>query len=179
MKRKCLAIGIILLFLGVVVAPSINISVVKASRIITFPSCISIEYDEEFVNQTEFIPDNAYIIPVSIGYRVWVPVFFFNSHFFLFALLKNWILFHSLIVPVMTINISVENAPLWTDIYPVTSDILVDIGNEYFIAKTNVMVVIHNQAPPGPFTFSLHAESPQLHRIEGYSISRSITITVQ
>jgi len=31
MKRKCLAVGIILLFIGVAVAPSINIQIVKAS----------------------------------------------------------------------------------------------------------------------------------------------------
>jgi hypothetical protein len=32
MKRKCLAIGIILLFIGVAIAPSINVTVVKASN---------------------------------------------------------------------------------------------------------------------------------------------------
>jgi hypothetical protein len=31
MKRKCLAIGTILLFLGVIIAPTININTVKAS----------------------------------------------------------------------------------------------------------------------------------------------------
>jgi len=32
MKRKCIVVGIILLFIGVAVAPSINFNVVKASN---------------------------------------------------------------------------------------------------------------------------------------------------
>jgi hypothetical protein len=190
----------------VTIAPTINQSIVKASKeddlieeeeehrangvlfsvyssfrppIITFPSSIILEYDEEYVNDTMFNPDNAYSIPVFIGYRVWVPDFFFNPCCYLVRLINNWILFHSLIAPLMTINLSVEDAPSWADVYPVSSNIFLEISNDYFIVTTHLVVVLHNQAPPGSFTFSLHAESPQLHRIQGYLISRQITITVQ
>ena len=203
---KCLAVGIILLFVGVTIAPTINQSVVKASQeddlaeeeelnringalfsdypsfrppIITFPSSISLQYDEDYVNNTVFHPDNAYGIPVFVGYKVWVPDSFFNPCCFLFRLINNWILFHSVIAPMMNITLSVKDAPSWTDIYPVSSNIFLEISNDYSDVTTNLIVVIHNQAPPGSFTFSLHAQSPQLHRIQGYEINRSITLTVQ
>ena len=95
--RKCLVVGIILLFLGIAIAPRINFIVTKASNdtdvvtegkadrtqrtsslfhspvpvvFVQYPSCIIIEYDEDSVNQTKFISDIAYSIPLSIGYRV-------------------------------------------------------------------------------------------------------------
>ena len=87
-----------------------------------------IEYDEGSVDQTKFILDIAYSIPLSIGYRVWVPAWIFNSSF---HFLSNWYLFHSLIPPMMPITLSVENVPTWADIYFSSVNIIVEIGNEF------------------------------------------------
>ena len=201
--RKCLVVGIILLFFGIAITPSINFIVVKASNdtdVVTegkadrtqrtsllyhspvavvffkYPSCIIIEYDEDSVNQTKFTSDIAYSIPLSIGYRVWVPDWIFNSSF---HFLRNWYLFHSLIPPMMPINLSVENVPTWATIYLSSANIFVDIRNEFYIVPTDLIVRIHNQAPPGPFTVSLIAEAPTIHRINRYVYNRNITITVQ
>jgi hypothetical protein len=206
--RKCLAVGIILVFFGIAIAPSINFTAMKASNdndlmkegkanhakrthffdhspkallffnypFFTYPSSIIIVYDEEYVNQTAFTANMAYSIPVSIGYRVWVPDWIFNSSF---PFLKNWYLFHSLIPPMMVINLTVENVPTWADIYLASPNIIVEITNEFRIIPDDVIVGIHNQAPKGPFTFSLHAEAAEIHRIVRYVCSRDITITVQ
>ena len=200
---KCVAVGIILLFLGIAIAPSIKFIVVKASNdtdvviegkadrtqrtsslfhspvpvvFVQYPSCIMIEYDKDSVNQTKFISDIAYSIPLSIGYRVWVPDWIFNSSF---HFLRNWYLFHSLIPPMMPITLSVENVPTWADIYLSSTTIIVEIGNDFHRVPTDLIVHIHNQAPPGPFTVSLIAEAPAIHRINEYVNSRNITITVQ
>ena len=182
MKRIVIFLGICLILIGSS-TPAEKITSFDTQPtpppIITFPSCISIEYDEEYVNNTVFNPDNAYSIPVFIGYRVWVPVFFFNSFCYPVQVLKNWILFHSLIIPLLTINLSVEDAPSYIDIYPVSSNIVVCMSNDYLIVKGSVVIVIYNQAPPGPFTFCLRAEAPPVHRIQGYTTSTNITITVQ
>ena len=79
----------------------------------------------------------------------------------------------------MPITLSVENVPTWADIYFSSVNIIVEIGNEFYRILTDLIVHIHNQAPPGPFTVSLIAEAPTIHRINGYANSRNITITVQ
>ena len=207
--KKLYVIYIIFLFIGVAVAPSINQSVVKASQsndlvedkklnvtnvtllldyspfpspIITFPSCISIEYDEEYVNQTEFIPDVASLIKFTIGYKVDVPRWLLSSHSdgYLIALLKKWIVFGSHVVYPMMINISVKNVPNWAEIYVLTPTVYISkYSNEFVTTLCDVVVTIQDEAPSGPFTFIIHAQSPQVHRIQGYSYSRNITVTVQ
>ena len=119
--------------------------------IITFPSCIRIEYDADYVNNTVFNPGDVYNLPVFIGYRVWVPDFFFNSFWYPIQVVKNWILFHALIAPFMTISLSVKDAPSWTDIYLSPSNIVVCIRNDYFIVNLSAILFIHYPAPPGSY----------------------------
>jgi hypothetical protein len=198
--KKILALGVILLFIGVAVAPSINQSVVKAfddsglvndgkaylvkrtpfwSPFITYPSLISIEIDPESLNQT-FIPDDAYLIRGFIGYKVVVPCWLLESNFNICRLLKTWYLFGSFVVYPIMIHMSAENVPTWADIVFLTPDIYIgDYSNEFVTSHFDVVVVIHNQAPPGPFIFSLYAEAPQVHRIQGVTCHVSIIITVQ
>lgn len=148
--------------------------------ILTYPSAIIVEYDEEYVNQTEFIPNNVYHIPAHIGYRVWVPEWLLHYHFNLFRLLKNWYLFGTLVAPPMMINLSVENVPVWADIVPFPSKVfIIELSNEFLMQNFSVIIGIRTQAPPGPLTFCLQAEAPQLHRIQGYTTFTNITITVQ
>jgi hypothetical protein len=177
MKQNRVVLGIIFLFIGMIIAPGINTSVVTASQLITFPSIISIEYDEDYVNSTVFTPGVIYCLPVSISYRIWVPMFFFYSSSFLGQLVKNWILFHALIAPSMTITLSVKDALNGIDVSPFPNN--VDNLNEYCTTQFVMIVDISHQAPPGLYTFSLYAESPQIHRIQGYETNRSITLTVQ
>jgi hypothetical protein len=194
MKRKCLAVGIILLFIGVAIAPGINLSVGKTEHtrrthflnnssltlpFINFNSWVKIEYDAEYVNQTEFIPNNAYMIPAKISFKVDVPNWLLHSYVSLFQLLKNWFLFHSLVIPNMIVNVSTENVPSWAEIFPSTSNILVSPTNEWTMTPFTLVLILHNQAPPGPFVFTLNAEAPALHRINGYYTNISIAITVQ
>ena len=209
MRRKCSTVGIILLFICVIVVPNINQSGVKASQnndlvedeklnvthgthlldyspfpppIITFPSCISIKYDEEYVYQTEFIPDIAYLIKFTIGYKVGVPRLLLSSHSdgYLIVLLKHWIVFGSLVVYPMMINVSIENVPNWAEIYVVTPTVYISkYSNEFVTTFCDIVVTIHDEAPSEPFTFTIHAQSLQVHRIQGYSYSRNITITSQ
>jgi hypothetical protein len=179
MKQNRIVLGILFLFMGVIIAPGINTSAVTASQLITFPSIISMEYDEDYVNSTMFTPGVIYCIPVSIGYRVWVPMFFFYSSSFLGRLVKNWILFHALIAPFMTISLTVKDASNGIDVSPFPNNITVDIRNEYCTIQVFLIVDISHQTPPGSYTFSLYAESPQIHRIQGYETNRSITLTVQ
>jgi len=200
--RNCLVVGIILLFAGMVVAPNINFSVVKASydddfilegveytqKIdsnecsskgfpwFTFKTYLIIEYDEEYVNQTTFTPGCAYLIPISIGYRADVPDWILHS---LPWPLNWWYLYHSIIAPMMIINLSVENVPNWTHIYITSSSIIMNIDNEFNMGRTDVLVSIPYYAPLGSFTFSVIAEAPGVHRINGCSMSRNITLTVQ
>jgi hypothetical protein len=198
MKRKCLAVGIILLFIGVTVAPSINSSIVKTEHtrrsyvidnspvvfpFINYNSYVIITYNTAYVNQTEFIPNNAYMIPANISYKIDVPYWLLHSIFFsrvvLFQMLKNWFLFGSIITPNMVINLSIENVPTWADIYPFPQNILGDQTNEWTIIPFTVVLIIHNQAPPGPFSFTLTAEALAHHRINGFLTSITIPITVQ
>jgi hypothetical protein len=203
MKRKCLAVGIILLFIGVAIAPSINSNVAKAfndsshlnggntdlaTRIhfydsspgrflfIHFNSYIILAYDKDYVNETTFTPGHAYAIPVQIGYRVAVPNWLLHYHF---RALKNWFLFHSFIAPNMIINVSAGNVPTWADIYPASPNIYVDIQNEFIVTTTTLVVSFETQAPPGPFHFSLNATAPALHRINGFFTTMNIAIVVQ
>lgn len=183
MKRILILLGICLILIGSS-TPAEKITSFDTqptpTPILTYPSAIIVEYDEEYVNQTEFIPDNAYHIPVHVGYRVWVPEWLLHSYFNLFRLLKHWYLFGSFVVFPMMINLSVENEPVWADIFPVPSNVFISvISNEFFMQNCSVLVGIRTQAPPGPFTFCLKAEAPQVHRIQGYTTSTNITITIQ
>ncbi len=181
------------MFIGVVVAPSVNSSAVEtnlarrtsvlnssivALPLINFRSWVIIEYDKEYANQT-FIRDYTYAIPANISYKVDVPSWLLNSHFLFFKLLKNWFLFGSFITPNMIVNISTENVPTWAEVYPSTPNILLPPFNEWTIINFTVIVIIHDQAPSGPFVFSLSAEALALHRINGYYINVSIPIIVQ
>ena len=155
--RRSLAAGIILLFVGIAIAPSISFTVVKASndnvfikeeaqhaqRIssneyfperfpwFTFKTYLIIEYDEEYVNQTTFTPGCAYSIPISIGYRADVPDWLLSLPW----PLNWWYLFHSIIAPMMIINLSAENVPNWTLIYFASEQLIVNIDNEFTIMK--------------------------------------------
>ena len=199
--RNCLVVGIILLFAGMVVAPNINFSVVKASYdddfIIegveytqkidsneysskgfpwfTFKTYLIIEYDEEYVNQTTFTPGCAYSIPISIGYRADVPDWLLSLPW----PLNWWYLFHSIIAPMMFINLSAENVPNWTLIYFASEQLMVNIDNEFTIISDDVIVSIPYYAPLGSFTFSVIAEASGIHRISGCNMSRNITLTIQ
>ncbi len=178
MNRKCLVVVIILLFIGTVVIPVNGQTIGKSAPRIHFNSYVKIEYDQQYVNHT-FIREIAYAIPVNIGYRADVPPVLLHSNSWLFQLLINWILFRSFIAPSAIINVTTENVPSWAVIYPSSPTIFLPIDNEWTIASFVVIVIIHSQAPSGPFPFTLNAETPALHRINGYFISTNITITVQ
>ena len=199
--RKWLVVGIILLFIGIAIAPSISFTVVKASndnvfikeeaqhaqRIssneyfperfpwFTFKTYLIIEYDEEYVNQTTFTPGDVYSIPISIGYRADVPDWLLSLPW----PLNWWYLYHSIIAPMMIINLSAENVPNWTHIYLAPPSIITNINNEFSMARTDAILGIPYYAPLGPFTFSVIAEAPGIHRINGCSMSRNITLSVQ
>ncbi len=200
--KKCLFVGIILLFIGVAIVPSISFTIVKASNYnvlikeetqhaqrissneyfpegfpwFTYKTYLIIEYDEEYVNQTTFTPGYAYSIPIHIGYRADVPDWILQT---LPWPLNWWYLFHSIIAPMMIINLSAENVPNWTHIYFSSSHLFINIDNKLTMIRNDVIVSIPYSAPLGPFTFSVLAEASGIHRISGCSMSRNITLTVQ
>ncbi len=183
MKRILITLGFCLVLIGVSTSAEkiLNFDAQPTpTPILTYPSTIIVEYDEEYVNQTEFIPDNAYHIPIHVGYRVWVPEWLLHSYFNLFRLLKNRYLFGAFVVFPMMINLSVENVPVWADIFPSPPNVYISIiDNEFFMQNCSILLGLYTQAPPGAFTFCLRAEAPQVHRIQGYTTFTNITITVQ
>jgi hypothetical protein len=143
--------------------------------IITYPSAISITFNLESVNHP-LVREVAYSIAGTIGYKVDVPDWLLHSRVWP---LHYWYLFHSIIAPMMTINLSAENVPTWTRIYFSSPNLLVNIDNEYQNTLTDLIVFIHNEAPSGPFTFNVTAKTPQIHRIQSSTCRISITLTVE
>jgi hypothetical protein len=191
------AIGIILLFLGVAVVSGISTVAVIASEgsnppptksihlndgspgrflFITFNSDIILTYNGTYVNNETFTPGRAYAIPIQIGYRAEVPYWLLHYHF---RPLKNWFLFHSFIAPNMVINMSAKNTQPWAEVYPVVSNILTDIQNEYVFIPSTVILDLGMEAPQGPFVFSVTALAPAVHRINGFVTTMNIAIVVQ
>jgi hypothetical protein len=203
LKRKCLAAGIIVLFIAITMTPGSTQHVVRASNdskdgtvavenqpllfgvhperslLLTFHSYITVSYNAGYVQNTTFLPGEAYSIPFRVGYRADIPPWFLASRLYLFQVFKNWFLFHTLIAPVTTINISTADVPAWVDVYPSLPNIIVGIENEFCVVDSSLIVILPLDAPPGPFAFQVNAEAPAFHRINGYLISISIPITVQ
>lgn len=182
MKRILILLGVCLILIGSS-TPAEKITSFDTqptpTPILTYPCIIVVEYDEEYVNQTEFIPNITHNIPVHIGYRIWVPEWLLISYFDFFQMLKNWYLFGSFVVFPMMINLSVENVPVWADILPFPSTVYInDISNEFVMTHCHILITIHDEAPPGPFTFCLRAEAPQIHRIQAVTAFKNITITI-
>ena len=193
--KKGIALGVMLLCLTVAVTPDISI-VARASldnsplkerathlaqRIRGFPfirfnSYIILRYDEGYINETTFTPDFAYAIPIQIGYKAVVPHWLLHPPF---QALKNWFLYRSIIAPNMVINMSTESTQPWAKIYPAAPNILVDIQNEFVMINSTVVLTLNVTAPPGPFVFTVTAQSLAIHRINGYFITMNIPILVQ
>lgn len=179
MSLKWLVIGFSVLVIGVTVPPSINHSVVTACPIITYPSLMSIEIDPESLNQT-FVPDVAYLIKGTVGYKIYIPHWLLESRFNVFQQFKNRYLFGSFVVFPLKIHLSVENASPWADIAVITPDVYIDMfSNEFVYTSFDMVMTIYYDAPSEPFSFNLSAEAPIVHRIQGVSFRIPITITVQ
>jgi hypothetical protein len=195
--KKGIAIGIILLFLGIAFVLGIGTTAASASEgsnpsqaksihlnddspirfpLITFNSDIILTYNETYVNNETFTPCRAYSIPIQIGYRAEVPYWLLHYHF---RPLKNWFLFHSFIAPNMVINMSAKSTQSWAMVYPVVSNILTDIQNEYVFIQSTVIVDLGVEAPQGPFVFSVTAQTLTMHRINGFETTMTIPIMIQ
>jgi hypothetical protein len=178
---KIKIIGILIMILVIVCGSGYGLHTENANTtppfnpIITYPSAISITFNLDSVNHP-LVREVAYSINGTIGYKVDVPDWLLNSNFWL---LKNWYLFHSFVSPMMIINLSTENVPTWARIYFSSPNLLINIDNVYQNTTTDLIVSIHNEAPSGPFTFNATAKTPQIHRIQSYTCSISITLTVE
>jgi hypothetical protein len=196
---KWLTVGIILLFVGVTIGTSINFNTVKASPednliygkqvennlvsffnpIKTYPTCISIDIDTESVNHT-FTRDVAHLIKGTVGYKICVPDWLLHSHFNIFRLIKTWYLFGTNIVYPMKIHLTVDNVPSWADICFLTPDIYIqDYDNEFSYASFDFVVTPYIQAPSGPYTIYVQAETSPVHRLESSMNSLAITFIVE
>jgi hypothetical protein len=201
--KKGSAIGIILLFLTMAVVPDVNTTVAKTSDgnnpfnesnidpakknhlydstparffFITYNSYIIMTYDQGALENTTFLPGQAYSISIQVGYRVAVPTWLLHYHF---RSLKNWFLFHSFIVPNMIINMSAESTQPWAEVYPVVPNIYTDIQNEFVMINSTVIVSLGTEAPQGSFVFSITALAPAIHRINGFVTTMNLPIEVQ
>lgn len=177
---KLFVVEIILLFIGVSIAPTSNTGVVSASPFITYAPSIIIEYDEEYLNETEFVPGGTYTLDLVVGYKVFVPAWLLDSNIYFFQLLKNWYLFRKVISPAIQITLSIDTIPTWALIQPIPSLVMIPTySNEFVTASCQLIITLHEEAPPGAFTFFVNAQTPPVHRIGGYLYTSDITITVQ
>jgi len=185
MKRKCLAVGIILLFIGTCIIPAIAKNTVKplptvngTNPIITYPALISINIDPddlELLNHP-LMPGDTIHIHLIVGYAAGIPDWLLHPPF---QIIKNLFLFGRLVNFPQKITLSVENVPSWADIYFVTPDIYIDISNTLHFTTADLIISLHDNAPSAPRSFSVTATAPQRHRVEERSFTTFLVFSVQ
>ena len=117
-------------------------------------------------NLTSIPPDGEpAIVPVTIRYRVDVPGIFST----LPPLIKNYIVYGSMIVPPQKIHLSIDK-PDWAAVTISNPDVYPDIvENEYSEIQTTISIHVYKEAPARPYTLTIRAESQQLGRVPAAS----------
>jgi hypothetical protein len=101
-------------------------------------------------------------VPITIEYRVDVPPGFT----LLPPLLKNWVIYGSMIVPPQKVHLSIVNKPDWADVTITNPDVYIDIEeNKFTTAQTTLSINVHKEAPARPYTLIVRAESLRLGRV--------------
>lgn len=185
MNRKGLAVGIILLFVGIGYTPAMAQDTEIPLPIITvphpfirYPAVLSMTIDNsslELLNQP-IRPGTSVLIKGKIGYFAAIPDCLLLPPF---QLLKHLFLFGRFVIFPQRISLTVKNVPSWADIYFLTPDIYIDISNTPHYATVNLVISPHQDAPAGPQSFSITATAPQQHRIDECDYTTNICFGVQ
>jgi len=177
--KKYLAVAVILLFIGVAIAPSINANINRKSEIkplrknflISFPSNLEIEMDEY---EGRLPIHQSVTIHFTVQYWVDIPDVLLRSPF---RWLKNWFLFGNIITPLQTINFSLLDVPEWCHPYISYPDLRIEVDNTPQVIMNNLIIMVEIEAPAEPFTFTLRAEASKLKRVEAIKCDYQVTLT--
>jgi hypothetical protein len=178
---KLLVVVITLIFIGT----TINLSTAQETKksltagivtnpFITYPAIITIYIDNTSIAllNNPITPGTSILIHFLIGYCVIVPNWLLRPPF---RILKYIFLFNTPVVFPQKISLSVKNVPSWADIYFATPDIYIpDISNTPSYTFADLVISIHNDAPPTSHAIIMTAKAPSIHRISRTDLSVSI-----
>ncbi len=152
-------IGILLIgMIGVFTPTTVS---AKDSSLMTFSSILQIHVDSSNLNKPLQPGGPAVSVPVTVDYMVEIPPVIEKL-----GMLKNLIVYKSMIVPPLKIHLSILNKPNWADISIATPDVYVDIGeNNFSKTSTEISIAVYKNAPAQPYTIRLQAEATQLGRV--------------
>ncbi|MCD6236935.1 MAG: hypothetical protein J7K13_03165 [Thermoplasmata archaeon] len=133
---------------------------------LTFNAIVQVVPDTSNLNTPIPPGGGAVSVPITIRYRVDVPGVFST----LPPLIKNYIVYGSMIVPPQKIHLSVIDKPDWADVTISNPDVYPDIvENEYSEIQTTISINVYKDAPARPYTLTIRAESQQLGRVPAAS----------
>jgi len=175
--RACKTGLVLLLFISsCLIFTGVQPSTVEArQKILTFPSYLNIDYDENPLNNDLAI-DKSISVPVNVTYTTDIPTDFGR---FLPWQIRNIILFGSMIGPMQKIHLEIVDAPDWADIYLSQQDIFVNIPlkGDSETAKTSLVISPREEAPAVPQSIEIKATSTEIGRITGREIQLSVSFT--
>jgi len=181
--KKLLAVGVIVLFLGLAIAPSINAveqntNEYKPTRFpfITYPSLISVEL-ENLSNLTSPIPPGKWVsITLVIGYSISGPDFL---KYLPWPLITLW-LFFSFHYKMQKIWFEFTDVPNYTDIVLEENQFCIPILFDGEITKiSNTMYIcVGENTPIGLHSIVLHTYCNDVGRIKGNEFRRTISFEV-
>lgn len=185
MIRKCLAIGIILLFVGIIVTPTTALETKKTLKtkiipnpIIKFYTWMSMELepDDWEVLQQPLMPGDTLTIHFTVGYGAAIPDFLLQPPF---QRIKNFIIFGRFTNYPQKITLSVGNVPSWADVSFINQELYIDISNTPHYATATLLLTIGEEAPATVHCIEVTATAPGRHRIEEVQLTTKFNFAVQ
>lgn len=165
----------VLILLVMLVSSTSMVSQISSAKVMNFIPILQVSVDNSKLNDPIQPDGPAVSIPVQVKYMVNIPGVF-N---FLPPLIRNTIIYGSMIVPPMKIHLSIENKPDWMNVAIANPDLYIDIKeNEFSYGNTSITISVYKDAPARPYTLKLVATSDEMGRVSAQSVEiQSITVT--
>lgn len=136
-----------------------------------FNSHISITFDSDVVNHSEFGPDVMVSIPLRIQYKDDIPKLILSNPLLRFLYLRV------IIPPTIRATVTITNPPSWAVMYFSHDSVLFNADNINQTFITNLIIAVDIGAPAQPFTVRIKTNTSNIDRIASAEAYSFLTFT--